>query len=114
MKESAMQDISNTLVRRDFVQRCLGATVGATWVINGEMKTMATEGKQSIEESQIRKRIEDWVTAFRSKDIESVMRVFAPFLISYLPWFTREEMLIGNSGSCSRLIRDGLNTRFVT
>ncbi|HJP91654.1 MAG TPA: SgcJ/EcaC family oxidoreductase [Pyrinomonadaceae bacterium] len=41
------------------------------------MKTMATERKQSTEEVQIRKRMDEWVNAFRSKDINSVLSVFA-------------------------------------
>jgi hypothetical protein len=34
---------------------------------------MAREEKQSIEVTQIRLRIDDWATSFRSKDIEGVM-----------------------------------------
>ena len=85
MKQRAMQDLSNTLKRREFVKGCVVATICATGVSNGvlEMKTAATEKKQSTEEIQIRKRIDDWVTAFRGKDINRVMPFFAAEAIAF-------------------------------
>ena len=44
---------------------------------------MATEKKRSIEETQIRKRIDTWANAFRSKDIDIVMSAFAPEVVSF-------------------------------
>lgn len=47
------------------------------------MKTVATEMNQATEEIQIRKRIEDWATAFRRKDINSVLSFFAPETVAF-------------------------------
>jgi hypothetical protein len=84
MKKWAAQDLSNKFARREFVKGCL-AGIGATCVINGEpeMKTTATEDMESTDEAQIRKRIDDWVTAFRRKDINSVLPVFAPETVAF-------------------------------
>jgi uncharacterized protein (TIGR02246 family) len=48
-----------------------------------EEKNMANLKVQSIDEAQIRKRIDDWVNAFRNKDISGVMSVFAPDVVSF-------------------------------
>jgi ketosteroid isomerase-like protein len=37
----------------------------------------------ATEQAQIRKRIDDWVTAFRSKDINGVMSVLAPEIVAF-------------------------------
>jgi uncharacterized protein (TIGR02246 family) len=47
------------------------------------MKTIATKRSQSTEEAQIRKRIDDWVNAFRGKDINSVLSFFAPETVAF-------------------------------
>jgi uncharacterized protein (TIGR02246 family) len=39
--------------------------------------------QQSIEETQIRRRIDDWANAFRSKDINAVMSALAPPIVSF-------------------------------
>jgi uncharacterized protein (TIGR02246 family) len=39
--------------------------------------------KPSAEETQIRKRLDDWTTAFRRKDIDAVMLVFAPEAVAF-------------------------------
>jgi uncharacterized protein (TIGR02246 family) len=44
---------------------------------------MATEKKQSIEETQIRQRMDDWLNAFRRQDTDGVMAAFAPKLVSF-------------------------------
>lgn len=44
---------------------------------------MGTEKKQTNEETQIRKRIDDWANSFRSKDINVVMSYFAPEIVSF-------------------------------
>jgi uncharacterized protein (TIGR02246 family) len=92
-----MRDLPNTLMRREFVKGCLAATICVKAVVNGELgiATMATEMKRSTEEAQIRKRVDDWVNAFRGKDINGVMSVFAPETVAFdlvppLAYFGRE------------------------
>jgi len=46
------------------------------------MKTTATE-KRSLEETEVRKRIDEWANAFRDKDINRVMSVFAPDVVAF-------------------------------
>jgi uncharacterized protein (TIGR02246 family) len=72
-------------MRREFVKGSLAAAIGATCLIKEGLgvKTMATEMKRITEEDQIRKRIDQWVTAFRSKDIETIMQVFAPQTVAF-------------------------------
>ena len=48
-----------------------------------EQKTMTAETKQTIEVTQIRKRIDEWANAFRSKDINRVMAIFAPEVVAF-------------------------------
>jgi uncharacterized protein (TIGR02246 family) len=85
MKQRATQNASSTLMRREFVKGCLAATICASSVINGEleMNTVASERKQSTEEAQIRKRVDDWADAFRSKDINGVLSVFAAETVAF-------------------------------
>jgi uncharacterized protein (TIGR02246 family) len=81
MKRRVTQALSGLLARREFVKECLAATS----VNNGElqMKTTALERNQSIEEAQIRRRIDDWATAFRGKDLNSVLSFFAPETVAF-------------------------------
>jgi ketosteroid isomerase-like protein len=44
---------------------------------------MATQIDQSTEETQIRMRIDAWATAFRLKDINSVLSFFAPETVAF-------------------------------
>lgn len=85
MKCRVTQDLSGLLARREFVRGCFVATICSMGVINGEleMKTMAIERNQSTEEAQIRKRIGDWATAFRNKDLDGVVSFFAPETVAF-------------------------------
>jgi uncharacterized protein (TIGR02246 family) len=51
----------------------------------GEQKetSVATNRRASEEETQIRMRLEDWAAAFRRKDIDALMPVFAPDVVSF-------------------------------
>jgi uncharacterized protein (TIGR02246 family) len=85
MKLRLTQDPPNTLERREFVKGCFAATICVTGVINAEleMKTMATERHQSTEKAQIRKRLDEWATAFRNKDLNGVLSFFAPETVAF-------------------------------
>ena len=73
------------MVRRKFVKGCFATAFCATALINPglEMNAMATERIQTIEEAQIRKRINDWATAFHNKDLNGVLSFFAPETVAF-------------------------------
>jgi len=85
MKCRVKQDSASRLERREFVKGCIAATIGAAYGITGglEVKTVATEMKQSSEGAQIRKRIDDWANAFRNKDLNSVLSFFASETVAF-------------------------------
>jgi len=53
--------------------------------------SIESPGRETIEamtppstaETEIRKRLDDWAAAFRNKDIDAVMRVFAPDVVAF-------------------------------
>ena len=56
--------------------------LGLTTLGVKEMKT-ATRENTSHDEAQIRARVDEWANAFRSKDIDRVMSVFAPDVVAF-------------------------------
>jgi ketosteroid isomerase-like protein len=44
---------------------------------------MTTENNKAIEEAQIRQRIESWARAIRAKDVDAVMSMYAPGIVSF-------------------------------
>ena len=59
------------------------AFTGAFLVFSLASTEMTGQPNPSDEEAEIRKRIDDWAAAFRRKDINAVMPVFAPKAVAF-------------------------------
>lgn len=59
------------------------ALIGAFLVFSLVSSEMTGQPNPSDEETAIRKRIDDWAAAFRRKDIDAVMPVFAPDAVAF-------------------------------
>ena len=59
------------------------AKIEATTPGGQKERTVTTSPMPSSEETQIRRRLDEWAAAFRSKDIDSVMPVFAPGAVAF-------------------------------
>src|SRR5262249_51466284 len=64
-------------------RRPSGDREGALAHLSQHGLAVASRGDHGFAETRVRKRLDDWAAAFRSKDIDHVMRAFTPDVVSF-------------------------------